>query len=379
MYNTIPPMNKFLTSFIIVVCFATSTFAQDSVFSNFLDTSVQPNKAIYTLWTNYISVLDDREKASKYWEESEVRRYAGYDILRNWECGGTFSKVSHTLKIKQLDSNIYELKIGMGFADSNSSALLSIVKFIVKRKGSDYKLSNYLSYNTKNWKIYRAGWLTFHYPSYYPINIADAKKSEAFLEKIFRSFDIKPYQIDFYASTGLAEVQEAAGFESYISDGVQNKGGCFHEKNHLIFSGGGFYYPHELVHVINASFPNAHQIFLSGFSALLGGHWGKPLPYHQKRLQQYLHEQPGSVKDLIDFNYMDTHTNPQYLIGGLFCEEAIRIGGYEKLKKLFSYGNKEEDFYRAIEKEFNLTKEQAVAFFLEKMKDDKIFAKYDTL
>ncbi len=348
--------------------------AQERVFNNFLDTTVSPNKEIYQLWNNYFKAR--KADASPFWRADEEEKFRSYDLLKSWGCGGTYSEISHVLKIMQIDSNTFELKVGMGFADSNSASILSVLKFIVKKEDNIYRLSNYLLYKTRDWKSYSTEWLNFHYPPDYTFDAGDARKSELFLEKMYQLFDIKPYHIEFYVATGLSEIQEAAGYESFIDDGIRNIGGCYDGYNNIVFSGNGIYYPHELVHVINDAFPKSHSLFLCGISGLLGGHFGKPLSYHQKRLQVYLKNNRDKIVSLTDFYYMDTYTNPQYLVGGLFCEEAIRIGGYDKLKKLMSYGTGDEDFYTAIKNEFGIEKEQLINYFFRKMGDDKLFANY---
>jgi hypothetical protein len=351
--------------------------AQDKVYNNFIDTANSPSKEICFLWRSYVNDKVGSEKASKYWDEAEVKKFKSYDLLLKWGCGGPYTGTSHILKIKKIDSSTYELKIGMSFQDSNHVMIQSVLKFIVKKESGTYKLANYLTYHTKNWKHYATGWLTFYYPANYPFNIADAKKSEAFLDKVFKEFDITSYHISFYVAQGFAEVEEAAGYEDFINDGVNNKGACFDDRNHLIFSGEGIYHPHELVHVINAHFPNAYSWFLAGYSGLIGGHFGKPLSYHQKRVLDYLHQHPDSVKNVLGFYYMDPYTNPQYVIGGLFCEEAIRFGGYEKLKRLFSYGTTDEDFYVALEKEFGIQRNKVMPYILGKLENPALFTKYD--
>ncbi len=369
-------MKQFLYFLILIGCSATTVNAQDKVYNNFIDTVSSPGREIYHLWCNYVNSKTGSVNASKYWDEADVKKYKAYDILLSWGCGGTYSTVSHVLKIKEIDKNIYLLKVGMTY-DANE--LGGILQFIVKKENGEYKLSNYLPYNTGNWKHYSTGLLTFYYPDDYPINIADAKKSEAFLNKAFKDFDIKAYPISFYAAKGFSDMEEAAGYESFFHNGVNNAGACFDRRNHLIFSGEGFYHPHELIHIINAQFPKAHSIFLSGYAGLVGGHFGKPESYHQPRVLDYMETHADSIKNIVDFYYMDPYTNPTYVIGGLFCEEAVRLGGYDKLKKLFSYGTEDADFYTAIEKEFGISKDKVIPYVIEKLKDPKLFAKYDKL
>jgi MFS family permease len=47
------------------------------------------------------------------------------------------------------------------------------------------------------------------------------------------------------------------------------------------------------VHVLNRHFPQAHTLLLTGLSGLLGGHFGKPLSWHQPRVLAYMSVKAG--------------------------------------------------------------------------------------
>ena len=125
---------------------------------------------------------------------------------------------------------------------------------------------------------------------------------------------------------------------------------------------------HELVHVINPYFPNAHPLFLTGYSALRGGHFGHDLAYHKKRVRTYLATHAIDLHHPLTFTKLDEKTNPQYVMGGIFCEAALRTGGLVKLKRLFSYGTSDEAFYAALKQEFKLDKKDLPRFIEQSLR-----------
>ncbi len=132
-------------------------------------------------------------------------------------------------------------------------------------------------------------------------------------------------------------------------------------ENGIIYSGGGGeYYPHELAGVyLGPLFPNANGWLLAGLVALYGGSFGHPLLYHYRRANEYLkaHPEIDLSNFLSDFTFLDEKTSPVYVMGGLICQLVLAKGGIKALRGFLSLKTKsDEEFYSAIEKEFDVSR-----------------------
>lgn len=364
--------------FIVSASFAAPAWGQ-KINNNFIDTINSPTKEIYRLWRAYITSKPGSFAASSYWDKVEAGKYKGYDLLYEWKCSGTYGEKSTLLKIRKIDSTLFELKIGMGFSeDVEGTNLISSLKFLVKKEDDTYKLANYLPSGTKKWRSIKPGNITFYYPMDVILNMIDAQKSERFLRKIFTAFSLPVRPVTYYVAPDCETIHAAIGLESFVDYNYTNTCTCFDVQNDIVYSAGkGFYNPPGLCNVIRLYYPNAHVLFMSGISALFGGYDGQPLKYHQKKVSDYLAEHPEKrAQDITGLWQSDQSAGLHSLAGAIFCLEAIKQGGNEKMKRLFIYGNNDTDFYTAIEKELGIAKNKVMPFFLEKLKDPTLFEKY---
>jgi hypothetical protein len=91
----------------------------------------------------------------------------------------------------------------------------------------------------------------------------------------------------------------------------------------------------------------------------LGGLGNGRLSWHLNRLNRYLQEHKEiNLNNPFSFWHMDFTTDPQKVIGGLLCQMAEAKGGLPAIKKLFSYGNSDEQFYAAVNAVFGVSNEQ---------------------
>ncbi len=116
---------------------------------------------------------------------------------------------------------------------------------------------------------------------------------------------------------------------------------------------------HALTHIINEHFPKCHPLLMAGISAYWSkekAHRGKPLIFHIKRFNEYLLKHPEiDLNKVADVYEMDNQTNPQYVLGALLCDKALRMGGMAQLKALFNSGTKDQDLYAAIKDQLKIT------------------------
>lgn len=362
--------------FALFLCFQLSNATAQKVLNNFTDTVNTPGKEIYHLVSSYFDAKRNSKEGAQYWDTAEVKKYMHYDVVGAFECI-SFSVYASITRIKKISTDSYLLKLANLYYDKDEFSMIDNVTYVVKKKNGSYRLANYLPYATSDWKRFKTGYITFYYPPGYPLNENDAKKSERFLKKVCATFDIPERSLAFYVAKDCDQMHSIVGIESYLEGTDQTTCGCIDDKNDIVYSGGkGFYYPHELVHVVNQYFPNAHSLFLGGISGLYGGHFGKPLSWHQKRIADYIQKHEGEEIDFLSFK-LDEHTGPGYVIGGIFCLEAIKQGGISKLKKLFSYGKEDKDFYTAVEKELGITKDKVNDYIIQKLKDNTLFTDYN--
>ena len=108
-------------------------------------------------------------------------------------------------------------------------------------------------------------------------------------------------------------------------------------------------------------------MLLAGIAAYWGGdnaNFGKPLIYHIKRVDEYLSKhQDIDLNEFTEFYSMDSKTNPQYVIGAVLCDEALKKGGVEKLKKMLSPGSADEEITETIQRELEISPTDLNSFF----------------
>jgi|GEM_PF-5377601 len=365
---------------LVFVCQLPATCGAQMLSSNYADINNSPGKEMYELWQYYYTNKPGTKSTARLWDIEEVKKNRAYDILRNWDCGGTYADRCYVLKISKIDSGLYALKMAMVFPnDTTDVGIVSNVTYLIKKERSGLRLANYLYYSTRNWKKFFTKSITFYSPPDYSINSAEAQKSERFLGKIFTTLDLSPRTVNFYAAPTCEQIQQAIGLESFVGNTEANTCSCMDTANNIIFSGGkGFYDPQDLAHVIWGYFPKAHPIFMTGLTGLLGGHDGRPMTYYQKQFLEYMSAHPDfQIADLPSFRGPEIGIDPQYLVGAVFCAAVLKEkNGAAKIKTLLSYGTKETDFYIAVFKELNVSRDKAKDYFMKQIKDPELFTSY---
>lgn len=348
--------------------------------TNFLDTADKTTQDILHVWKSYLFSGPGSTAARRYWDSTEAAQYSDYDFAAKNDClRGVFDVNDFTvLGIHQRDAGLYEI---ITLLEDDSTDVVVATSRVMIRQGEDssFRLQNYLLWATRDWSILQTPHITYHYPDGTVPDTAGAQKSEAFLQSLASDFSIPLRPLQVYVFDDCERLFRLTGLENHFLRPQQKVCGCFEEDNSTIYSGGrGFYYPHELVHVLNRHFPKGHTLLLTGLSGLLGGHFGKPLSWHQPRVLRYMEAHPEKDFNAItDFHQLDEHTNPQYVVFGLFCLEALELGGQEKLKRMLSYGDDEAAFYTAVEKELHLKKRDIATFVMRRLREKDLFVGYN--
>ena len=326
--------------------------------NNGIDTTNSVYNAIYDYWKQYLNIVSinaDTPILKNYWAPSEISKYKTIDLISH---DGFFSQGFYSfptqkliLSITKTQDSTYIIRTACYHQNENNVInILGIINVGITINNGQYKLVNYLSVATNNWKNKVIGHINFLYPQDYVLNEIEAKKSSDFLDSIYHFFNITPRPVLYVVGKSCDEIMQIRGFDYIIGMGGDNKiCGVFDSKNFIAYGGGlGAYYPHELVHVVNAYFRNSHELFLIGLSGLWGGHFGKPIIYHAKRVLDFLDKKNIHEIDPLTFTQMDEYTAPCYVTGALLCKKILEKGGVSLLEKAMSYGTNSDDFYKAV-------------------------------
>lgn len=329
-------------------------------------------QAVLALWDAYLG--SGFTHPAPYWAPAELRTYPQGDVVlsEGYVNPNVYQYTTQklVLSVEPVDSSHYTCRTLFSWqtptAKGPQVTVFCILNTYFLRQPAGWLLTNALTYYTRNWTTETVGYLRYKLPPARPLNQAQATQANAFLVGVFHDFDIPPFPVTYYLAADCAEAQRLKGFDYVVGLGSSATCGSYDAVNHLVYAGGlGEGYVHELVHVINPYFPKAHPLLLTGYSALRGGHFGHDLAFHKQRVRAYLATHAVDLQHPLAFTALDGQTNPQYVLGGIFCEAALRTGGLAKLKRLFTYGTSDADFYRALKQEFKLEQQDLPRFITQ--------------
>lgn len=336
-------MKRFLS--LICLCIYVVTYSQTYTTNFNVDTSNSEIEKISSLWHTYL-----KTPSKKFWKTEEVASLNNFNIqnmpsilnppLLDWKLN------NRILSISDLAENKYLLK---SVFYNNDLELFAITNILIEKIENEYKLSNYIYHHTKEWKTHKQSNIKYVYTPSFKLKKIEVKKVEKFYNKLCEVFNVTPEPITYFIAEDCDAIYTLLGYDFFISKGMGNECGYFESENNFIFAtktGGANHY-HELTHFINKFYPNANSLLLTGLSAYISkdkAHFGKPLEYHIKRVNEYLQSHPHiDLSNPFEFNYIDEETNPQYVIGALLCDLIIEKEGKDGLLKVFqNYGSNEE-------------------------------------
>ena len=366
-------MLRFILSITLSLIFS-GLFGQDTTYVH-VNTGVNVQnediKSIIELWKNYIHSNPDGLQSSPYWNEEEKAAFKNFDFLsfefgRQWYNRPYYK--STILSIDPVDE-YYQIKTLFAYVlDTGNIEVLCSMNVYAKKVNERFKLYNSLPIYTRDWQQQMTRNIQYHFPASHVFNPALADSMNVFIDDLKTKFKIDTtYAITFYFADDWDVIQQAKGLDYYAGMGnIPKSQGRQNGLNKMVFSGAGDeWYPHELVHIyLYPEFPKG-GFFHEGIASFLGGHAGKPLEWHYKRMDTYLSKhQEINLDSLMDFYYMDNITNPKHVISGLLCQMALELGGMDKLKHLLTYGESHqsnsfnENAYNAIESVLDIKQEE---------------------
>lgn len=308
---------------------------------------------ITNVWHNYL-----RSNSKQYWKQDEVKALENFNIqnmpgilnppLLNWKLN------NRILSVVNISNNKYILKSAFF---NNDLEIFALTNVVVEKINAEFKLSNYIYHYTQDWNVKQKGNIKYIYNPSYKIANSEIKSAEQFYKKLCEVFNINSQQVTYFIAEDCDDIYTMLGYDFFISKGAGTECGYFESQNNFVFvtNKGGANHYHELTHFINKFYPNANDLLLTGISAYISkdkAHFGKPLEYHAKRIDNYLKANPEiDLSNPFDFYFMDEETNPQYVIGALLCDLIIERKGKNGLLETFKNHSTNEELLDHLNKE----------------------------
>ncbi len=372
---------KLLIVALLIFLFADLS-GQGVILNTALDTVTSPdNKKIVSLWRKYLKSDPEKLSNSPYWNAREKAKYKSYDLLRSegflspslyhWAKHNKNIILSITKK-----GNDYILKsMFYRTAGSNEIGVLATINVMAEQTKGEYYLANYLPVYTKSWHKTNHGMINYIYYPDYAFDPQKADVANDFVHKLKSTFGLSLDTITYYIARNCDEIHQMKGFDYVFTMGSLDVCGFYDADNKIVYStsSAGESNKHELAHIINPLFPVAHPLLLAGLSAYWGGeqaHLGKSLTFHAKRINDYLsNHQELDLSKFPEFYHLDAETNPQYLIGAILCDHALKNGGVEKLKRLLTSGSTDSNIISVTSKELGIPPKGLNTFFRKRISE----------
>ncbi|MEC5395994.1 hypothetical protein [Bergeyella sp. RCAD1439] len=336
---------KFIYAIIFILIFAIGLNAQ--TFSTNFNVNLNNNdtKSIVELWQSYLK-CDSKD----FWLESETKNLANFNTL---DMEGIINPSlmkwgfnNRILSINPISENKYLIK---SLFEHENKDIFAITNVVAIKENNSFKLSNYLFEITKNWKFTDSKNIKYIYQSNYNLKQNEIDEAESFYSELCKIFNVQPVKLTYFIAKNCDHIFDILGYEFIFSKGMSEECGYFEEKNNFIFATEktGANHFHEITHFINKHFPNGNELLLTGISAYISkdkAHFGKPLIYHTKKVNEYLQKhQEINLSKPFDFFELDENTNPQYVIGAVLCDLILEKGGKEELISAFKSTKTDED------------------------------------
>ena len=347
--------------FVVIALFLSNFLGAQQYTVNF-NVDVNNNsdiEEIKNVWHNYL-----RSNSKEYWKQDEVKALENFNIqnmpgilnppLLNWKLN------NRILSVVNISNNKYILK---SVFFNNDLEIFALTNVVVEKINAEFKLSNYIYHYTQDWNIEQKGNIKYIYNPSYKIANSEIKSAEQFYKKLCEVFNLNAEQITYFIAEDCDDIYTMLGYDFFISKGAGKECGYFESQNNFVFvtNQGGANHYHELTHFINKFYPNANYLLLTGISAYISkdkAHFGKPLEYHTRRINNYLKANPEiNLSNPFDFYFMDKETNPQYVIGALLCDLIIERKGKNGLLETFNKYSTNEELLNHLNKDVLLENE----------------------
>ncbi|QLL59102.1 hypothetical protein [Empedobacter falsenii] len=325
---------------------------------DFLDKETTP---VYEFWKEYVSLRAENNILYKnMWDNEDndlVISASGFSP--NFFEMYTYNKL---LYIKSLPDNKFELSsMFYWIQDENNVNLISIVNYIIKKNDDKYIFENFLTHSTKNWKKKNVGLIDYYYPINYKFNKNNAKEANKTIENLNKIFDLNENKIKYYIVENCDKQLEYLGVNYIATTGLMDQCGYFDKENNILLSTfyAGENYQHEIIHLINKKFPNAHYLLLTGLSVYhksKNANIGRSLDEVFKDFDKFIINNSNyNLSFTGKFPKINNRTSSEYIISAILIDLILEKGGVDLLKKGLITIKTDEELNNFLINELNIT------------------------
>lgn len=371
-------MKKITLSILILI--SASSFAQQITFDlGSLASQDSGIIAVRELWKSYILDFKNENDFSvlNYWNKDETD-HGFTDIVISTTPNHSYLNANVlTFEIKKVDNQFYRIRNVLTLGNKDYNEFTIIYNVFARKDIQGYKLYNSFDVNKPNLRHFQTDNIDFYYPTGNSFNSQKATEADKIYSDLIKTFGnpIK-HKVVYLIGNNLDEAYHNIGVEytpfssSDLSAGFNIKNQNFIltcRENHL----------HELVHIIFRRY-NGSLLFQEGIATYYGGMGGISYPNRINQLKKTIASKPDL--DLSKFDDLDNVLNNGdfnnfYVIGAIFIDYAVKIGGPEKVSALFRYEDadsfKFDGAKKAIEKELGIKIDQINSFLKNYIKNYK--------
>jgi hypothetical protein len=333
---------------------------------------------------NHLADFQDTENLS-YWITTDLfpvpNRFLAY--LGDLKEYAALSQVT-VIALYPVAQDTYALKTMITYNNKihKKVQLDNIITVYAIKINQEFKFMSAPQWYATQWNTKKTGKIQYFFEKSYSFNETNGLKMDSFNNVIAKKFGLMPLHLKYFVAKNVVEIYNIGGYDFTPEQFTYHIYGGFMEPvQKVIFSGNATeYYPHEVVHqyVHEFTYKNGyrcHQWFDEGIATFFGGSRGYPLEWHLGKLKTYLVQHPQEHLD--DISQLFTIPNGEYItdyayvIGGLICKKIYEMEGMNGLFELLKAGSSDADFYKIIEKKFNVKKENFGAFVHAELKTIK--------
>lgn len=357
-------MKNFVLTILLFVVSSVVVLAQNGLtFSNEVGSSKDRSVVkIQDRWSEYFAACRELSAdkidslRSVYWHEDETADLVGSSISAKFPLYKLGNH--HTFSIRKLDETLYEINT-MVSVGKNNNELFCIYKVCF----SDGKFTNYFTVSSVGLKQKRVGNIVYYMSHNLNFDSGKADSISKFIENFAKNYDIGQLQpIRYVVGNSIDECQTFMGFPYTVARSESKSAGMAIHPDIIISCRQD--HIHEIVHRLMRSNENGALAMLhEGIATYYGGTGELNIEQHIELLGKYI-ENKGRL-NLADFDsyneLLENGSNPYYTVGFLIIEEALRCGGEQKVKRMFTYESMEEVF----EHEFSTSKDKIDTYIRE--------------
>ncbi|MEN9613597.1 MAG: hypothetical protein RLZZ628_4411 [Bacteroidota bacterium] len=331
---------------------------------------------------DHLSDFQDVENLS-YWITTDLfpapNRFLAY--LGDLKEYAALSQVT-VIALYPVAQDTYALKTMITYNNKTHKKLQldNIVTIYAVKVNQEFKFMSAPQWYATQWNTKKIGKIQYFFEKSYSFNETNGLKMDSFNSAIAKKFGLVPLHLKYFVAKNGVEIYNVGGYDFTPEQFTYHIYGGFMEPvQKVIFSGNATeYYPHEVVHQYVHEFTyqndySCHQWFNEGIATFFGGSRGYSLEWHLGKLKAYLEQHPeASIHDISQLFTVPNGeyiTDYAYVIGGLICKKIYEKEGMDGLFELLKAGSSDTDFYKMIEKKFNVKKENFGAFIRTELKN----------